>query len=70
MRHNLHHRVLLSDVGRDLVRHVDLRLAHILQSPGHHPPAAVWQDLVLPHGHLVRPLHPHRGHLGNRRGRS
>lgn len=66
MRHHLHHRVLLPDVGRDLVRHADLCLAHVLQSPGHHPPAAVWQNLLLPHGDLVCPLRPHCGHPGYR----
>ncbi len=59
---HLHHRVLLPDVWCDLVRHVDLRLAHVLQSPGDDPPAAVWQDLLLPHGHMVYPLCPHCGH--------
>ncbi len=66
MRHHLHHRVLLPDVGCDLVRHADLCLAHVLQSPGHHPPAAVWQNFLLPHGDLVHPLRPHCGHPGYR----
>lgn len=68
VRHHLHHRVLLLDVRRDLVCHADLRLAHVLQGPGHYSPATVWQDLLLPHGHVVRPLRPHCGHPGHRWG--
>lgn len=64
--HYLHHRVLLLDVRRDLVCHAHLRLAHVLQGPGHHSPAAVWQNLLLPHGHVVHPLRPHCGHPGYR----
>lgn len=67
--HHLHHRVLLFDVRGDLVCHADLRLAHILQSSWHHPAAAVWQNLLLSHGHLVCSLHPHCGHPGYRWGR-
>lgn len=62
--HHLYHRLLLLDVRRDLVCHAHLCLAYVLQSLGHHSPAAVRQNLLLPHGHLVDPLHPHCGHPG------
>lgn len=66
MRHHLHYRVLLHDVRGHLVCHADLRLAHVLQSSGHHPTAAVWQDVLLPLGYLVHPVRPDCGHLGDR----
>ena len=66
--HHLQPRLLLPDVWGDLVCHADLRLAHVLQGPGHHPPAPVGQDLILPHGHMVRPLHPHCGYSSHRWG--
>lgn len=69
VRHHFHHCVLLHDVRGHLVRHADLRLAHLLQSSGHHPTAAVGQNVLLPPGHLVHPICPHRGHLGDRRGK-
>lgn len=69
VRHHFHHCVLLHDVRGHLVRHADLRLAHLVQSSGHHPTAAVGQNVLLPPGHLVHPFCPHRGHLGDRRGK-
>lgn len=59
--HHLCHRVLCPDGWRRLVRGPYLCLAHLLQSPGHHLPAPLWQNLLFPPAHMVTPLRPHCG---------
>lgn len=68
MCHHLCHRLLLAHVWSYLVCHAHLRLAHVLQGPGHDTPTTDRKDLLLPSGHLVHPICSYCGHIGYCRG--
>lgn len=62
------HCVLLSYVWGHLVRYADLCLAHIIQSPWHHPSASVWKNVLFPSGHMVYSFHSDSCYIGHCRG--